>query len=400
MSWGLGVSDQHAWKGQIILVHPDVPQEALVLAGGCAQCVKVHTCMDINKVVALALLILDLGAASVQYGRVAQKTDARMVCDEQEGVWELFATHASKPLLVVWLDSILSQHAALCDNAVRPTLAMDKYGSDKGTYGNYATKIYDALLSSQQCSARNVLEVGIGSLSLGVPSNMQAWLAQPHNPTWRGIGGLLRDTVTPGIVYGPGASLRAWLEVFPFANVTGLDVDLEALVRGPRLRSHLCNTLNTTQVRGVLHGAAFDLIVDDGLHTILAQRATLRALWPYLLRGGYYIIEDVDRSEAMYMVRDEFMEAVAVHTGAQTLVLALKGGEELPLQSLTLPYVSAPELLARHEACWDAAPAQHPGPERCCGEGGVFPPPGACFGSLDELAECCGVHFVRGGWTA
>merc|ERR1712159_818810 len=71
-----------------------------------------------------------------------------------------------------------------------------------------------------------------------------------------------------GWTYLPGASLRAWREIFPQATVTGLDVDSEAMVQdGPSLQSHTCNTMNSTQVREVLEGQLFDLVVDDGLHT-------------------------------------------------------------------------------------------------------------------------------------
>ena len=66
--------------------------------------------------------------------------------------------------------------------------------------------------------------------------------------------------------YSSGASLRAWGEIFPFAGVTGFDVDKETMLWGPRLRTHVCNTLNVTRVQELLHEQVFDFIFDDGLH--------------------------------------------------------------------------------------------------------------------------------------
>merc|ERR1712084_59797 len=89
--------------------------------------------------------------------------------------------------------------------------------------------------------------------------------------------------------YSPGASVRGWRDVFPHAMVVGLDVDRDALVQGPRLKSYLCNSMNSTRVHEILEGSSYDLIVDDGLHIPVAQQATLRNLWRYLRTGGWYI---------------------------------------------------------------------------------------------------------------
>merc|ERR1712194_454545 len=100
-------------------------------------------------------------------------------------------------------------------------------------------------------------------------------------------------------------SLRGWRAVFPFANITGLDLDTLAVeqARGPRIRTQVCNSMDATQVQDTFEGTApFDMIIDDGAHRHDAQWQTLRNLWRYLRDGGLYIVEDVatvDGAKAM-----------------------------------------------------------------------------------------------------
>merc|ERR1740121_1997633 len=122
------------------------------------------------------------------------------------------------------------------------------------------------MLGPLRCDMRYVLEVGIGSVNGNVPSTMQA---VQTSAGWRKLFGAERDIGSRS--YRPGASLRAWRDVFPFAQIVGLDVDRGALVAGPRLQTNVCNTLNTSAVQHVLAQrlGSFDLIIDDGLHTPL-----------------------------------------------------------------------------------------------------------------------------------
>ena len=42
-----------------------------------------------------------------------------------------------------------------------------------------------------------------------------------------------------------------------------------------------------------LPAAAYDIIIDDGLHTLEGQQETLANFWPLLKNGGIYVIEDM-----------------------------------------------------------------------------------------------------------
>jgi len=79
------------------------------------------------------------------------------------------------------------------------TELMDKYGSDKGTFHGY-TNVYENILNKKRHNIELVLEIGIGTNDPNLPSTMGK--------------------------YGkPGASLRAWRDYLPNAQIVGLDID-------------------------------------------------------------------------------------------------------------------------------------------------------------------------------
>ena len=93
--------------------------------------------------------------------------------------------------------------------------------------------------------------------------------------------------------YCVGASLRAWAELFPNATVTGLDpADDAAALNGlhERIRVITCDSRDDSCVAKL---GSYDFIVDDGHHSLDAQRRTLKTLWPFVKPGGLYVIEDV-----------------------------------------------------------------------------------------------------------
>merc|ERR1711972_164104 len=196
--------------------------------------------------------------------------------------------------------------------------------------------------------------------------------------------------------YRPGASLWAWKDVFPTAQVMGLDVDRAALVQGQRVSSQVCNTMNVSQVEEVLEGRdlSFQLIVDDGLHTLTAQQATLRALWPYLTVGGLYIIEDVAKANAVTAML-WIDGAVAVNTGASDFAVVIyKKSHQLPIRPVHLE-----DVQERYAACLQTISAEEDFGS-CCGRGGVFPPSARCFQKGTRHNECCTVFFVASGAVA
>jgi predicted O-methyltransferase YrrM len=102
-----------------------------------------------------------------------------------------------------------------------------------------------------------------------------------------------------------GASIRTWLEYFPGARVVGLDADPnvlsdldESLVRDPRLDLVMVDQARREDLGAMLgsYPGPYDLILDDGGHTMAQQQTSLAVLFPHVRPGGFYVIEDLHTS--------------------------------------------------------------------------------------------------------
>jgi len=136
----------------------------------------------------------------------------------------------------------------------------EKYNSDKTGYHTYEN-IYGTLFDDRSL-VKNVLEIGIHF----------------------------------------GASLRAWKELFPNANIIGLENNIERFFTENRIHSMYVDQsiIQTfTDFKSVMRGTKFDFIVDDGSHYLQETKNTFYELLPMLELNGWYVIEDI---------REEFEE--------------------------------------------------------------------------------------------
>ena len=92
-----------------------------------------------------------------------------------------------------------------------------------------------------------------------------------------------------------GASLLAWRDYF--SNATIFDIVIPSAVQNvERIKydvadqSNISNLVNTMNKWG---NPQFDIILDDGGHTVKQQRTSIETLWKFVKPGGYYIIEDL-----------------------------------------------------------------------------------------------------------
>jgi len=97
----------------------------------------------------------------------------------------------------------------------------------------------------------------------------------------------------------PGASLRAWRELFPHAFVYGADIDRDILFEEDRIKTFYCDQLDNSTIRDLWAQSElrddFDIIIDDGLHTFEANVSFLEASIEHLRPGGFFVIEDILR---------------------------------------------------------------------------------------------------------
>jgi hypothetical protein len=146
-----------------------------------------------------------------------------------------------------------------------------------------------------------------------------------------------------------GASLRMWRDYFPNATIHGFDQNVLADPLPDRVHLHQGDQANRDSLGRLLEatGSDFDLIVDDGGHTMEQQQVSLGVLFPHLRPGGLYGLEDLHTSfmrviDYYSSGRLDYSVPTGIHQCLCTtyaLVLALAEGR--PLRS---SYLSASEL--------------------------------------------------------
>lgn len=148
---------------------------------------------------------------------------------------------------------------------------IEKYGSDKKLSGY--SKLYQSAFNGIQNNVTSVLEIGVGSLDPSVPSS---FVGNPsHYPH-----------------YTPGGSLRAWRDYFKNAQVYGVDVAEDCRLEEDRIKTFIFSSLDKEKCDENLFNLVFDIIIDDGLHTGVAQLTTMKNLFHLVKENGFYIIED------------------------------------------------------------------------------------------------------------
>ena len=97
--------------------------------------------------------------------------------------------------------------------------------------------------------------------------------------------------------YGsPGASLYAFREYLPNSNIYGCDIDTHILFESDRIKTSYVDQLNITTFNNIstnFGNIKFDLIIDDGLHSIGANFNTLLFALDNLNVNGWIVIEDI-----------------------------------------------------------------------------------------------------------
>jgi predicted O-methyltransferase YrrM len=84
-----------------------------------------------------------------------------------------------------------------------------------------------------------------------------------------------------------GESLRMWQALFPMGEVTGIDIDPQAVF--PPGTERVISAQDDPHLAGL---GPFDLIVDDASHDGTLTRKTFEILWPRVNPGGFYVVED------------------------------------------------------------------------------------------------------------
>ena len=119
-----------------------------------------------------------------------------------------------------------------------------------------------------------------------------------------------------------GGSLRAWAELFPDAEIIGVDIERRQHVNEGRIHSLWANQGDLPTLAAVAKEiGSVDVVIDDGSHEPHHQFATYLHLWPNVTQ--LYIVEDCPRfavaMEPMFRVYDN-----SVPTNRHESVIAVR----------------------------------------------------------------------------
>ncbi|MFM8892499.1 MAG: hypothetical protein ACKOTB_12915 [Planctomycetia bacterium] len=155
--------------------------------------------------------------------------------------------------------------------ASRLKVLFDRHGSDKST-GHAYHHLYGVILKDAT-AVSGIFEIGLGTNRTDVVSNMG------------------RDG-------RPGASLRAFRELCPNAQIYGADVDERILFSEDRIRTfHVDQTdPSTFDLLQEVIPNGLDLVIDDGLHSPNANLTSLRFGLSKIKTGGWVVIEDIHQA--------------------------------------------------------------------------------------------------------
>lgn len=143
--------------------------------------------------------------------------------------------------------------------------------SDKSSTHNYHI-LYSYIFNILgKDSKLNILEIGLGTNNPSLVSSM-------------GVNGR------------PGASLYAFSEYLPNANIYGADIDKDILFNTDKIKTSYVDQLEFTSFTNLLNNFGnikYDLIIDDGLHSIGANLNTLIFALENINDNGWIVIEDI-----------------------------------------------------------------------------------------------------------
>ena len=164
------------------------------------------------------------------------------------------------------------------------TSLYNKYGSDKGSISensHFYASYYHEMFSKKKDEIKLIFECGIGTTNTNIHSNM-------------------------GIYGKPGASLKVYADYFKNAQIYGGDIDKKILFSSERINTYFVDQLDTLSINEMWRNVGvdnFDIIIDDGMHSLTAGYNFFLNSFSKLKKDGVYIIEDVHVSYLVGLVK-------------------------------------------------------------------------------------------------
>lgn len=108
---------------------------------------------------------------------------------------------------------------------------------------------------------------------------------------------------------GGGESIQTWLEYFPNALIYGVDINsgTNEWNEKPSLHGRYEFVQGDQSSEGFWahfiehHVVDLDIVIDDGSHVLSDIMTTFNALWPHIVSGGLYAVEDLTEGHAGWL---------------------------------------------------------------------------------------------------
>lgn len=146
-----------------------------------------------------------------------------------------------------------------------------KMGSDKSRWHDYQHCYGHVVKALGRKASIRLLEIGIGTNNTQLVSNM-------------------------GASGKPGASLRAWRDIFVNGAIYGADIDKDILFKETRIETEFVDQMDQSSFKTLYERCGnqkFDVIIDDGLHCISANMNSLLFALKAINNNGWIVIEDI-----------------------------------------------------------------------------------------------------------
>ena len=130
---------------------------------------------------------------------------------------------------------------------------------------------------------------------------------------------------TMGAAGRPGASLYAFSEYLPNSNIYGADIDKDILFQTDRIKTCYVDQTEAETFYNIkinFGDIKYDLIIDDGLHSLSANLNTLLFALDNLKSNGWIVIEDIHIVENWKCI--DFM--LKTNTMVKTHMIKARGG--------------------------------------------------------------------------
>ena len=118
-----------------------------------------------------------------------------------------------------------------------------------------------------------------------------------YHRVWNPHRESIRHVMELGILSGD--SLRLWQDYFPHAMIHGVDIMDRSGARDSkdtRIQIHVADQRDHDRIKTWTPSELFDIIIDDGGHTMSLQQTSFGRLFELVKPGGWYVVEDIHTS--------------------------------------------------------------------------------------------------------